>query len=279
MPELPEVETVARILRGRIVGETIADVQVNWERTIEGWEVSAFRETLRGRTITGIGRRGKYILIEVPPQWLIVHLRMTGRLCDCSVRDDPLLSDKHVHVSLRFASGRVLYFWDLRKFGRFWLVDNPQAVVGDLGPEPLDEGFSAAEFVRLLMARRRQLKPALLDQRFLAGLGNIYVDEALWQAQLHPLRRTHTLTQGEAARLYTSIRRVLRDALAHDGTTLRDYRTPCNEPGQHQYMLAVYGRQGEPCPRCGGSIERIVVGQRGTHYCPRCQPGDEAPAA
>lgn len=279
MPELPEVETVARMLRERILGETIADVQVSWERAIEGWEVPAFREALHGRTVRAVGRRGKHILIHVAPQWLVVHLRMTGRLCDCSRWDDPLLSDKHVHVSLRFASGRVLCFWDMRKFGRFWLVDDPQTVVGDLGPEPLDEAFSAGELGNLLAARRRQLKPALLDQRFLAGLGNIYVDESLWQAQLHPLRHTHTLTSAEAARLHAAIRCVLEEALAHDGTTLRDYRTPCNEPGQHQHALAVYGRQGEPCPRCGGPIERMVVGQRGTHYCPRCQPADEALSA
>jgi formamidopyrimidine-DNA glycosylase len=176
-----------------------------------------------------------------------------------------------MQLLLRFASGGALYFRDPRKFGRISLVADPAPLVGKLGPEPLEASFTAEALGALLAGRRRQLKPALLDQTLVAGLGNIYVDEALWRAGLHPLRKADSLSDGEIARLRDAIHDVLANAVAHKGTTLRDYRNPAGEPGDNQFFLAVYHRQGEPCQRCGTPIERMVVGQRGTHICAQCQ--------
>ncbi|MFH1084905.1 MAG: bifunctional DNA-formamidopyrimidine glycosylase/DNA-(apurinic or apyrimidinic site) lyase, partial [Chloroflexota bacterium] len=272
MPELPEVETVARRLRGALVGETVAAVEVRWEGSVATPAAAEFVRLLAGRTVTAVGRRGKFLLLHVDPHWLIVHLRMTGQLLVPDLCAAPPRCDRHVHVILSMASGRQLYFRDARKFGRLWLVPDPAAVVGTLGVEPLDEGLAAEAWAAKLASRRRQLKPALLDQRFLAGLGNIYVDEALWSARLHPLRRTDTLSPAEAERLRAAIRAVLLSALADGGTTMVSFRDPCNEVGGHAPRLDVYGRRGAPCPRCGTAIARLVVGQRGTHVCPRCQP-------
>lgn len=274
MPEMPEVETIVRVLRGWLVGETVSDVQVRWARSIAIPAASEFVDTLVGHTATDVARRGKFIIISLPPKFLLVHLRMTGRLLACDQPDDSIVWDKHVHVVIHFASGRALCFRDVRKFGRLYLVDHAEDIVGDLGPEPLSDEFTSCSLRALLQGRRRQIKPMLLDQRVLAGLGNIYVDESLWEAGIHPLRQAHTLTDDEIMHLHTRMRNVLNQAIINRGTTLRDYRDPQNEAGENQWVLAVYARQGRPCKRCGHIIERSRVGGRGTHYCPVCQPLD-----
>ena len=271
MPELPEVETIVRGLRHSVVGQTVASVVVRWPGVVASPTPRGFERGLLGAAVRSVARRGKYILIHAPPCWLVVHLRMTGRLIHQSAVDDSSELDRHVHAIIGFTSGSRLYYRDVRKFGRFWLVREPERLLSGLGPEPLSDEFTMRRFGQMLQSRRRQIKPALLDQAFLAGLGNIYVDEALWLAGLHPLRRTNTLTEQEAACLYAAIRGVLTDALQHRGTTLSDYRTLEGDAGGHQYALEVYGRKGAPCSRCGHPIERTVVGQRGTHYCPFCQ--------
>ena len=272
MPELPEVETIVRGLKDRLIGETVRQVQVRWPRSLATPSLAEFAQRLIGLTIKDATRRGKFIIISLPPWFLLVHLGMTGQLLLCDEPDDPLIHNKHVHALFCFASGRYLCFRDVRKFGRLYLVDNVEEIVGHLGPEPLSDDFTPQGMCALLRCRRRQIKPALLDQRVLAGLGNIYGDESLWAAGIHPLRHTHTLTDEEVMRLYTATRTVLSCAIANKGTTLRDYRDPKNEPGENQSALAVYSRQGQPCKRCGHSIERIVVGGRGTSFCPVCQP-------
>lgn len=271
MPELPEVETLARTLRDRVVGDEIRGAEVRWARTVAEPAPEVFTRAILGRRISAVERRAKFLLLTVDPLTLVVHLRMTGRLLVADSPQAPELADTHVHLLLYLASGRVLYFHDARKFGRAWLVEDAAALLDKLGVEPLSPAFTAETLAGLLAGRRRQIKPLLLDQSLVAGLGNIYVDESLWQAQVHPLRRADTLTADEVARLHAAIRDVLGRAVDHRGTTLRDYRDAYDQPGDHQFSLSAYGRAGEPCPRCGLAIARAVVGGRGTHYCPFCQ--------
>jgi formamidopyrimidine-DNA glycosylase len=271
MPELPEVETVARGLRMSLVGATIVGAEVRWTRSVIPSDPPAFARRLVGQTVTDVGRRGKWVVIGlVGGSALLVHLRMTGRLL---LESEAGLDDRHLRVLLFLDDGRRLRFFDQRKFGRLVLTSEPQEVLGELGPEPLAEEFTPEQFLELLGRRRGRIKPLLLNQRFLAGLGNIYADEALWRAGIHPLRPADTLTPGDVRRLHRAIRSVLRAAIASGGTTLPDrtYQQVDGRSGEFAGRLAVYGRADQPCPRCGVAIERITVGQRGTHLCPHCQ--------
>ncbi|MGI6374617.1 MAG: bifunctional DNA-formamidopyrimidine glycosylase/DNA-(apurinic or apyrimidinic site) lyase [Anaerolineae bacterium] len=272
MPELPEVETIARQLAHCMVGQQIVRSGVNWPRSVATHTPECFGELVQGRTIASVSRRAKFVVIELPPHWLIVHLRMTGRLLACDGADVSPEAEPHVQVWWRFASGEALKFVDVRKFGRVYLVPSPDVVLAGLGPEPLDDGLTPELWHELLQSRRRQIKPLLLDQRFLAGLGNIYVDEALWRAGIHPSTPADALDRPHTDRLLSAIRAVLCEAIASGGTTLRDYRNALDGTGAHGPHLAVYGRAGQPCLRCGHTIERLVVGSRGTHVCPICQP-------
>ena len=259
-----------RGLRTSLVGRTITSAEVRWARAVDRPSVQGLVDGVTGGTVTGVSRRAKFIVIALGDAHLLVHLRMAGRLLLCRSAAIELVQDPYVRAAFHLDDGSVLLFRDVRKFGRLYLVQDPSEVVGALGPEPLADGFTPA-VLRNCMTRRRQIKPLLLDQHVVAGLGNIYVDEALWKARLHPLRRADTLNDDDIRRLHAAVRSVLTRAINDGGTTLRDYRDCEGEVGQHQYALAVYGRAGEACPRCGGAIERIVVGQRGTHICARCQ--------
>lgn len=273
MPELPEVETVRRTLDEALRGREILGVAaITWPRTIAAPAVDMFCGVLCNRQIWGVRRRAKYIIIDLDNEdALVVHLRMTGRLLVVP-EDEPL--DPYTRVVLILNGGEHLRFRDVRKFGRIWLLDRAglEQLDRQLGPEPLDPGFTAEALVNLLRGRQARLKPLLLDQRLIAGLGNIYADEALWRAGLHPLQTAGELNDEEVARLHAAITAVLADAVARRGTTLSDYRDALGEMGENQHYLAVYGRQGQPCPRCGTPVERVVVAQRGTHFCPHCQP-------
>jgi len=270
MPELPEVEVVARGLRA-VVGHRIVGVEVRWAGSIAAPDPPTFGDRLTGRTITGVGRRGKWLVLSLEDGWhLLIHLRMSGQVI---LEPTGAPAGPHARVLLALDDGSRLRFSDPRKFGRMVATENPGEVLGDLGPEPLAEDFTPRRLREMLAGRRARLKPLLLNQQFLAGLGNIYTDEALWRARLHPLRRSNTLDEEEVARLHRAIREVLQEAIARQGTTLRDgqYVGADGRPGGFATYLAVYHREGQPCPRCGSSIERIVVGGRGTHLCPRCQ--------
>lgn len=276
MPELPEVETIARWLREgspegpALLGRTFQAVEVLWPRTLAAPDPATFIVRLPGRRVTAIGRRGKFLRIWLDDgAVLLLHLRMSGDLR----WQPPPATAPHPHDRLvfHFADGWRLGFNDPRKFGRVWLVNDEQTVLGDLGPEPLDPAFSAEDFYARLRRSRTRLKALLLDQRFLAGLGNIYADEALFQAGLHPLRPAHTLTPPEAERLFHAIRQVLQAGIAHHGASIDwVYRG-----GDFQNHFAVYRRAGQPCRRCGTPIQRLVIGQRGSHFCPHCQPPPE----
>lgn len=272
MPELPEVETVRRTLEAGLLGRRIASVtRVAWPRTIAAPAVDVFQERVHDRLVTSLERRGKYIVIRLDhDESLVVHLRMTGRLTLGAATDE---ADAHTHVVFQLVDGGQLFFNDTRKFGRIWLLSNAdlEALFAHLGPEPLEEAFTRATFHFLLRHRKGRLKPLLLDQSLVAGLGNIYVDEALWTARLHPLRTVLSLTDDDVDRLYDAIRSVLTEAVHRRGTSFSDYRDAWGETGSNQDFLHVYSRIGVPCTRCGTPIEKTVVAQRGTHFCPHCQ--------
>ncbi len=272
MPELPEVETIAADLRKQLIGRRFVAATVLWPRTLAAPDIASFNAQLAGCTAIDVGRRGKYLLIALDSgDTLIIHLRMTGRLA-VMAEGDPRLEENHVRVRFALADGSFLVFTDARKFGRVWLVHDVAQVLGKLGPEPLDGRFTAQQLGERLVARRAAIKALLLDQNIVAGLGNIYADEALHLAGIHPLRPGASLTFEEVGRLHAAIRSVLADSIAQRGTMLRDYRTPYGPDGAYKSRLRVYGQPGRPCPRCATPIERIRVAQRSTHFCPRCQP-------
>ena len=271
MPELPEVEHAARSLGAQIVGRTIVAVtRLDWERMVETPAVEQFVELLRGRQVLAAGRRAKWVVLTLDDGWaLALHLRMSGSI---TVHGPGAHPDAYTHLVLLLDDGRQVFFHDTRKFGRARLLDSAglAALEGAHGVEPLSDAFTP-DLLAGLLRRRARLKPLLLDQKVIAGIGNIYADEALWNAQLHPLCSSHSLSDDEIARLHSGIRLALLQGLEHGGSTLRDYRNGYGEPGSNQEHFNVYDRRGQPCPRCGTPIEKIVVGQRGTHLCPFCQ--------
>ena len=275
MPELPEVETVVRLIRPDLEGRTIESTWVGWRRTLGGTPPASFARAVRGARVAAVRRRGKFVVAELERQAgpigaLLVHLRMTGRL---HVAAPAPTAEPWARVRLRLDDGRELVFVDVRKFGRFRFHRDPEAALQALGPEPLGDVFGGPWLHRELQGRRRLLKPLLLDQAFLAGLGNIYVDESLHRSRLHPLSRSDQVGRDQSYRLARTIRSTLRGAIAREGSSFDTfYRTPEGRPGSYQDRFRVYGRQGKACPTCGGPIRRIVVAQRGTHVCPRCQP-------
>ena len=271
MPELPEVETIARLLRDgapgqpSLVGRHILGADLLWERTLAEPSAEGFILRLDHQAIETITRRGKFLQLRLSRDWLLFHLRMSG---DLLVRPSDAPHEPHDRLLIALDGGIMLVFNDARKFGRAWLVEDADRVLGDLGPEPLDEGLTPDGFFTRLQATRRQLKPLLLDQGFLAGLGNIYADEALNLAKLHPLTPANNLTLQQAGCLLESIRLVLQAGIQRNGASIDwVYRG-----GDFQNYFRVYQRTGLPCPECGTPIARIIVGQRGTHFCPHCQP-------
>jgi len=269
MPELPEVETVVRGLRAPLVGRTITGLTCDWPRALSP-DLPLAAARIARPPVRALARRAKYIVITLDPDTLIIHLKMTGRLY--VVPDDAMNeADRWVRVVFQLDNAHQLRFSDSRKFGRVLLVEDPIAVLGHLGPEPLDDSFTLDLFRERLAGRSGPIKPILLDQHFIAGIGNIYADEALWTSQLHPLRRANTLSPDEVAQLYTAIRQVLASGIDHEGASVNWYRKPDGTRGSAQTTFRAYGQTGQPCPRCGHPIEKTVVGQRGTHLCPTCQ--------
>lgn len=269
MPELPEVETIARTLRPQLLGKTILEASLLWPRTLATPSIAQFREYIAGQQIMDVTRRGKFIHLQLSAFHLFVHLRMSG---DLIIKEANAPRGKHDRLVFTLAyseqtSTQKLIFNDARKFGRVWLVRTPQEVTGKLGPEPLENAFTPQRLYIGLQAHHRQLKPLLLNQSFLAGLGNIYTDEALHLARLHPQAMSNALKREQAEALWEAIRTVLQEGIRRNGASIDwVYRG-----GQFQNHFRVYQREGQPCPVCGTPIQRIVVGQRGTHFCPLCQ--------
>ena len=275
MPELPEVETVVNdLLASGIVGRTITGARVFWPRSVAMPSAEAFCQALPGRAIERVWRRAKYLIMDLSGgDHLLAHLRMSGRI-HLVAPDEPRA--KHEHIVIDLDDGRQIRLHDTRKFGRMYLVREFDAVLGHLGPEPLSGDFTAAILLARLHEHDRQLKPLLLDQAFLAGLGNIYTDEALWEARIHPCRRSSSISEEEARRLHRAIRNVLQRGIENAGTSLgngkANFYSVKKRQGRNMQALNVFRRTDLPCPRCATRIERIIVGQRSTHLCPACQP-------
>jgi len=264
MPELPEVETIVRRLRADLIGSKIESANLLWERTLATPEPAHFKKNIVGQSINSVNRRAKYIVLTLSVDTLLIHLRMSG---DLLVRSEGVPVHKHDRLILHLSDGRYLAFSNMRKFGRVWLTPNPEDILGKLGPEPLDDNFTAEMLYEMLQKHKRQIKPLLLDQTFLAGMGNIYTDEALHLTGLHPLAKSDLIKQKQAKILWRSVRDVLKEGIRRNGTSIDwIYRG-----GDFQNYLKVYGRADEPCLNCGTPIQRIIVGQRGTHFCPQCQ--------
>ena len=268
MPELPEVETVRLALAPWLAGKTL-----RWARRVDAPAGPKYHglERVGGQRIEGVTRRGKFLVLPLDSgDSLVIHLGMTGVLSAEKPTDH-----LRVEVALTEKTPNRLYFRDPRRFGRFVLLGPDEIrllpTLAAIGPEPLSDAFSVAHLTTSLAARRAGLKVLLLGQKVVAGVGNIYADEALWRARLHPERPADSLKTREVEALWRAIRDVLAEAIADGGTTLRDYRTVSGEKGAHQEALGVYGQAGAPCPRCHTTLERLIVGARGTTLCPRCQ--------
>lgn len=264
MPELPEVETFARQLKPALVGKKILAADLRWPRTLAMPSPKKFMAQIVGQRIVDVGRRAKFLHLQLTDYNLLIHLRMSG---DLLIRSSTIVPNKHDRLIIKIAGNRSLVFNDTRKFGRVWFTANAEDVLGKLGPEPFSKEFTSKWLYDALQSRKRQLKPLLLDQTFLAGLGNIYTDEALHIAKLHPVAASDSVTAKQAEALREAIRKVLRAGIRRNGASIDwVYRG-----GQFQHYFRVYDREGKPCPVCGTEIQRIVVGQRGTHICPTCQ--------
>jgi len=273
MPELPEVETIVReMCEARLEGAEISGVEVYWNRSIATPALTEFVQKMRHQTIQKISRRGKFIVIKLSQDTVLVHLRMTGKFLISATKEPP---HTHERVRLYLNDGRLLRYEDQRKFGKWYLLENPEDHLDQLGIEPLSSHFTLKTFQNLLKGSQRPIKPFLLDQHKLVGLGNIYVDEALWQAEVHPKRSVSSLTQKEMRALHQAIPEVLQKGIDNIGTSLgskrANYYSVSGRRGTNQQQLKVFRRDGLPCPRCGNIIKKIVVAQRGTHFCPFCQ--------
>ncbi|NDJ85524.1 MAG: bifunctional DNA-formamidopyrimidine glycosylase/DNA-(apurinic or apyrimidinic site) lyase [Chloroflexi bacterium] len=271
MPELPEVETTVRGIRPALLNHRIVDVWLDWPQGLATPDPEVFQARLKGQRIREVTRRAKYIIVTLEADSLLIHLKMTGRLY--VVPDDSQqYADQWVHFRFQLDNGYQLRFSDSRKFGRVYLVDDPAIVTADLGPEPLDPAFTLEAFQRRLARRKGKIKPLLLNQSFVAGIGNIYADEALHLAGIHPIRSASTLSEDEIVALWQGIQSVLADGIAREGASVNWYRKPDGTKGQAQNGLRAYGQTGRLCQTCQqAAIEKIVIGQRGTHFCPNCQ--------
>jgi formamidopyrimidine-DNA glycosylase len=274
MPELPEVQTVVNdLIATGLIGKMIVGTEVHWNKTIAPLKPDEFGTKIARQTIARIWRRGKYIVLDFQSDLhLLIHLRMTGQL---QLVPHAHERGKHEHIVLQLNDGGDLRYHDTRKFGRMTLTKNPNTVFAELGPEPFDQNFTCHQFKSMLKSRHRRLKPLLLDQTFIAGLGNIYADEALWEAKLHPLKIAATLSPRKVTDLYHAIRKVLQRGIDHRGTSLGTGKTNFASAGRRRggniVNLKVFHRTDQACPRCRTKIKRIVVGQRSTHICPKCQ--------
>ncbi|WP_085523128.1 DNA-formamidopyrimidine glycosylase [Tuberibacillus sp. Marseille-P3662] len=273
MPELPEVETVKNTLKQLVVGKTISDVSVRWPKMVKHpADVQAFQTLLTGQTIHDINRRGKFLRFDLDDVALVSHLRMEGKY---SLTDTPVPTDQHTHVIFKFTDGTALQYNDVRKFGTMHLYDKGKELqfppLADLGPEPLEDDFTANHLDDVFRRTTRLIKPVLLDQKAVVGLGNIYVDEALFRAGIHPGSEAKAIPFAQMNDLVLAIRSTLGEAIAAGGSSIRSYLNGHGEMGMFQQRLYVYAREDQPCKQCGTPIEKIKLGGRGTHFCPNCQ--------
>ena len=265
MPELPEVETIKNELSPYVIGHSVIGVSLFWEGIVRHQSPEEFCARLIGQRITGVGRRGKYLIFSLSSgQSLIIHLKMTGSLW----LKEP---EKFVRAIIHLDDGSNIYFRDPRKFGIMWLVDDKESIASKLGPEALGKGFTARVLAERLGKRTAPIKALLCDQSLVAGIGNMYADEALFAAKIHPMRAGGSLSQEEIERLHKSIQKVLSAGIKEKGASTDTYFRPSGQPGTAHYQFRVAHRRGEKCPVCGAPLERIPVRNRGSYFCPKCQ--------
>ena len=271
MPELPEVETIKNELLPHLVNHHITDVTLFWDGIVRQPSAEEFCSCLKGQRITEVARRGKYLIFSLTSgEALVIHLKMTGSLLLKSALAEP---DKFIRAIIHLDKEAGLYFRDPRKLGVMWLVEDTNSIIGKLGPEPLEAGFTPQILVQRLAKRKAPIKALLCDQGFIAGIGNMYADEALFAARIHPLKSGKSLSPDEVEHLYGAIQQVLWLAIGNKGASVDTYFRPGGEIGTaHSQFQVAHRLSGKLCPVCGTPIERIVVRNRGTYFCPRCQP-------
>ena len=271
MPELPEVETVRRGLEKLILGKKISNIDIRYPKMIKT-DLDEFLKEMPGQVIQTMGRRGKYLLFYLSDKVLISHLRMEGKYF---YYPDQVPERKHAHILIHFEDGGTLVYEDVRKFGTMELLApkllEAYFVTKKLGPEPTEQDFDLARLKLALKKSKKPIKSHLLDQTLVAGLGNIYVDEVLWRAKIHPFRSSNSLSSQEARKVHDETIKVLGQAVEKGGSTIRTYTNAFGEDGTMQEFHQVYDKAGQACSRCGAIIEKIQLGGRGTHFCPKCQ--------
>lgn len=273
MPELPEVETIRRSLADKIIGKAFENVEVFLDKMVKGLEPANIQSELKGKKITRIDRRGKYLIVHMTGDMaMVIHLRMTGQLVCCRPEEE---KTKHTHVIIQLSDNLHLRFIDQRQFGKIQFVSKKElenvSGLKTLGVEPLSEEFTRDYFKKEIRSKRTKIKPLLLDQTFIAGIGNIYADEVLFRSMINPEKVASTLTPREVSRLHIAIKEVLNEGIENKGTSIKDYIDGDGNKGSNQNNLRVYGRDGEPCLKCGKTIEKKTIGGRSSHYCPKCQ--------
>ncbi len=270
MPELPEVETIKNELSPWVLGQSFTKVTILDAKLVCGCSAAEVRRGLIGQKIESLERRGKYLIFHLSNgRSLIIHLRMTG-----SLLLNPREVGRYARAVFHLSNGHQFVFNDQRRLGVMWLVDDADVVVCKLGPEPLDRSFTSDALRQRLSRHHIPIKAALLDQHIVAGIGNMYADEALFAARTHPLRKADELSPEEVRALHNNVRKILRAAIGSKGASVDTYVRPEGELGTAHFDFKVAHRGGEPCPICGSAIERVLVQNRGTYFCPRCQPCD-----
>ena len=270
MPELPEVQSVANYIKPFLLNQTITTIEPlnNFNRVFETHSSNEIIQLVKGKNINNVSRRGKYIIIDLDQGFLCIHLRMTGQLQTQLTNQD---NKKHFTAKISMQNGKELYFKDYRKFGRFYYYESLDIIENKLGCEPLSSTFDFLYLLKGLKKSRGMIKPKLLDQSFIAGLGNIYVDESLWQARIHPRKISMNISNLKIRRLWKAIPNILRSAIDYNGTTIINFSYGNKIPGGFKKYLNVFAKEGSPCPRCNVKLKKIFIGQRGTHYCSKCQ--------
>jgi len=274
MPELPEVETVKEILKTKLIALEVKDVFIHHDKMIKTSDVADFKNKVIGQKIVDIKRRGKYLIFELADYYLLSHLRMEGKFF---YGDDGGFRDKHVHAEFLLCSGSWLRYEDVRKFGTFHLYEKNVKLESTssfavLGPEPWEDAFNADNVMALFKWKTTPIKSMLLSQKVVAGLGNIYVDEVLFAARIHPMKKSGDLTREEVEQVIHYTREILSQAIIHKGTTIRTFSSQHGSAGEFQNFLQVHTKKDEPCPSCNALILKMKVGGRGTYFCAICQP-------
>ena len=270
MPELPEVHTATNSIRPFLINQRIRSIHPlnNYNRVFATHSVSRLNDLIVNQKINRVWRRGKFIVLNLDSGHLLFHLRMTGRIQPKIFQND---NTKHFTAKICLTNNTNIYFKDYRKFGRLYFYRSLALIESSLGPEPLSDAFSKQYLIGQTKSKKRMIKPFLLDQSFIAGLGNIYVDESLWLSKIHPKKPAFKISSQKLTALHSAIQFILKQAIEHNGTTIINFTYGENSTGDFRDKLNVFSRTGEPCRRCKTNIKKIYVGQRGTHFCPRCQ--------